>query len=137
MTRCGVRVCVYTQIMTTNLTPTTTVKFTETLTAANGTEYRLNKESVTVAITIENETREITFTGSVDRDHLTNHHDLVCRIGHGTKAHACSANILRNADGTFTFQFSTVALNRTAKISGFASKVQECGKSQHSGSKVN
>ena len=123
--------------MTKNLTPISSIKFTEILTASDGTEYTYNKESVTVSITIEKETREITFTGNVDSALLTNHQDIVCRIGHGTKAHACSANILRNANGTFDFQFSTVALNRTARVSGFASEIARYGKSQHSGSKVN
>jgi hypothetical protein len=122
--------------MTTNLTPINSNKFTEVYTDRDGTEYTYNGESVTVLITIENETREITFTGSVDSKHLSNHRDIVCRIGHGTKAHACAPVIWRNEDGTFTFQFSTVALNRTARVSGFASEIAQYGKSQHSGSKV-
>jgi hypothetical protein len=124
--------------MTTHLTPINSIKFTQILTSPiSGTEFTYNKESVTVSITIENETREITFTGNVDDTRLTNHHDIVCRIGHGTKAHACDAVILRNADGTFNFQFSTVALNRSARVSGFSSEIAQYGKSQHSGSKVN
>ena len=122
--------------MTTNLTPISTIKSTEMFLCHDGVERPFNRETVVLSIKIENETREITFTGSADRDDLFNNVDIVCRIGAGAKAHACSARVVRNADGTFRFMYQTVALNRTARVSGFASEIAQYGKSQHIGTKV-
>jgi hypothetical protein len=123
--------------MTKNLTPISTTKYTEMFLCRDGIERPYNGEIVVLSITIERETREITFTGSVDSNHLSNRGDIVCRIGAGTKAHACDAIVWRKENGTFDFSFATVALNRTARVSGFASEIAQYGKSQHIGSKVN
>jgi len=116
---------------------TTTRTETNHITREDGTIHSWEEEIITLAVTLNGETREIEFSRRNDHPSADSTGVFGCRKGQGVKIHRTTGTIrLNNGEWTFS-QRSGYALNEgNCLIVAFIDQVGDNQKSQHIGTAI-
>lgn len=95
-----------------------------------------NNTTIQIPVTLQGETREVTFTVLGESGHMAVSAPIFgARIGRGEKTHRASMDAWPRENG-WEISKRTTCLNKQAVITEWADEVRDAHKSQHNGSAI-